>query len=315
METDWIPVLNDLDVDIEGLLSDLDCAKEECSRAAKKIGKELSEASLLRSAMDSAAIEGNTLSYRQVAAISKGEYIEAPFDELTEIKDAVDAYRLMPSLRTWSVEDFLEAHDAMTFGLLEKPGFRDGAVGIFRGRELIYRPPEHEKVPPLVEKLFQWGSESDLPAPVTASVAHFYIEAVHPFFDGNGKMGRLWTAKILRDNDPVYGIVPFESFIRRGQQEYYRVLQSCQSVTPFDCTGFVRFNLECIVKAFEQLSEIDPDDIRTLLDALGDEHLTIDELLTRTGCPDWDKMVKGSILPALDLGLIDHDDWRCYRVV
>ena len=87
---------------------------------------------MLRSAMDSAAIEGNTLSYRQVAAISKGEYIEAPFDELTEIKDAVDAYRLMPSLRTWSVEDFLEAHDAMTFGLLEKPGFRDGAVGIFR---------------------------------------------------------------------------------------------------------------------------------------------------------------------------------------
>ena len=125
-----------------------------------------------------------------MAAISKGEYVEAPFDELTEIKDAVDAYRLMPSLRTWSVEDFLEAHDAMTFGLLEKPGFRDGAVGIFRGRELIYRPPEHEKVPPLVESLFQWGPESDLPAPVTASVAHFYIEAIHPFFDGNGGMGR-----------------------------------------------------------------------------------------------------------------------------
>ncbi len=314
METDWIG-FQDTDVDIEVLLYSLDFAKRDCSRAAEKIGKELSEASMLRAVMDSTAIEGNTLSYRQVADIAKGEIVEAPFDELTEVKDAVEAYRLMPTLKTWSVEDFLEAHDSMTFGLLEKPGFRDGAVGIFRGRELVYRPPEHEKVPPLVERLFQWGSESDLPAPVVASVAHFYIEAIHPFFDGNGRMGRLWNVKILRDDDDIYGNVPFESFIRRRQQEYYRVLRRCQSVTPFDCTEFVKFNLECIVSAFEQLSEIDPDEIRTLLDALGNEHLTIDELMTKTGCMDWDKMVKASILPALSLGLIDHEDWRCYRVV
>lgn len=314
METDWIPVLNDLDADIEETLYDLDCAKEECSRAMEKIGKELSEASMLRSAMDSAAIEGNTLSYRQTAAISRGEYIDVPFDELTEIKDAVEAYRLLPKLRTWSVEDFLEAHDAMMFGLVETTGFRDGEVGIFKGRELIYKPPEHEKVPPLIERLFQWGSESRLPAPMKASVMHFYIEAIHPFFDGNGRMGRLWNSKVLQDDDGIYGIVPFESFIRRRQQEYYSALQGCQSVKPFDCTGFVRFNLECLAQAFNDLAEVDADSVRALLDALGDDQLSIDDLMTRTGCSDWDEMMDGSVLPALKLGLIDQDDWRCFRM-
>ena len=111
------------------------------------------------------------------------------------------------------------------FGLVEEPGFRRCGVGVYEGDSLIYRAPPHESVPEMVERLFSWGSGSDLPEPVIGAVVHFYLESIHPFVDGNGRMGRLWNTKILVDSDRIYGLVPMETYIRRRQDDYYRVLE------------------------------------------------------------------------------------------
>ncbi len=95
------------------------------------------------------------------------------------------------------MEDFLRIHDTLTFGLIEKPGFREEGVGVFNGDELVHRAPDHTLVPELVRRLFDWYSNSNSQIIVKSAVMHFYISSIHPFVDGNGRIGRLWQNAIL----------------------------------------------------------------------------------------------------------------------
>lgn len=207
--------------------------------------------SLVRSIRSLTAIEGNGLDERQVSDILDGIGTDAPFDQMTDVRGAANAYRMIDSLEPWSVDDFLKAEDEMTFGLVEEPGFRTVDVGIFEGDRLIYKAPEASSVRPMVERLFEWCSCSDLPIPVVASIAHFYIETIHPFVDGNGRMERLWNTKILADSNPLYRSVSMETYILERRGDYYSVLEHCQRTD--DCSDFVAFCLECLISGFDDL--------------------------------------------------------------
>ncbi len=237
--------------DIPGLVEALEASMGGCEVSDEAVRMMLTRESLVRSIRSSIAIEGNELDIRQVSDIMDGIETDAPFDQMMEARGAANAYRMIDSLEPWSVDDFLKAEDEMTFGLVEEPGFRTVDVGIFEGDKLIYKAPEASSVAPMVEKLFEWCSRSELPIPIVASIAHFYIETIHPFVDGNGRMGRLWNMKILTDSNPLYRLVSMETCILERRDDYYAVLECCQRMD--DCSDFVAFCLECLISGFADL--------------------------------------------------------------
>lgn len=268
----------------------------------------LRQASLISSIDSSVAIEGNRLGPSAVAEIYGGEQVQGPFDEIVEVDNAIKAYGRMSEWDAWSVDDFLDAFDILMFGLVEEPGFRRCGVGVFEGESIIYRAPSHEQVPSMIERLFQWGSESRLPEPVVGAAVHFYIESIHPFVDGNGRMGRLWNSKILSDSDTLFSLVPMETYIRRRQDDYYRVLEECQSTEGFDCTPFVKFCLKCLVDAFGDLSHLSDGNIMALMEAMGDDTLSLKEIMERMGFGSRDKFMRNYMGPALDFGIVSRTE-------
>lgn len=274
----------------------------------KDIGGYLRKAAVFRAVNSSLAIEGNNLSYSDMVDLINGKEVAGYFDEIVETRNATSAYKDIPKWSAWNVDDFLDAFDTMMFGLVEQPGFRESEVGIFEGERLIYRAPDHTEVPGMVERLFDWCSDSELPEPVLGAVAHFHIESIHPFADGNGRMGRLWNTKVMVDSDPVYGMTPMETYIRRRQDEYYRVLEESQHKDGFDCTRFVKFCLGCSIQAFDDLSHIRDENMMELLGSMGDEALSLKEIMSRMGYGSRDKFMEKYIRPALDFGLISRTE-------
>ncbi len=293
-------------------------AAKGCCRVleGKRIGAILKEASLIRAVHSSLAIEGNGLEVHEVADILNGKQVIGPFDEIVEAEDALKAYDLIDSLDTWVVDDFLRAQDEMTFGLVEEPGFRTVGVGVFEGDRLIYKAPDASEVGTMMDRLFEWCSESDLPAPIIASVAHFYIESIHPFVDGNGRMGRLWSTKILVESDPLYRLVPMEVYMGGHKDEYYAALEGSQHQDGFDCTEFVRFCLGCFISAFSDLQQIEEEEMEELLSAMTCDPMGLEEIMDAMGMTDRGRFIESHIRPAMEYGLISQIGMKnsdCYR--
>ena len=244
----------DMDEGTLSLISELEESKRGCGRLlGDHMPVDLGKASVIRSIESSLAIEGNTLGLRAVQDVMEGRDIEGPFDEVVEVRNAVRAYGDIGRWDTWSLDDLLDAFDTMMFGLVEEPGFRRCDVGVFGGDSLVYRAPPHEDVPTMVGGLLGWGRDSELPVPVIGAIVHYCMETIHPFVDGNGRMGRLWNTKINMGSDPLYAFVPMELYIRRRRSEYYRVLEECQFSGEHDCVPFVGFCLECLIEGFDVL--------------------------------------------------------------
>lgn len=304
MELEDIPKFN-IDSEIFRLMSFLESSKEGCrALEGKKTAVILMKASLIRSVNSSLAIEGNELEAYEVADIINDKNVIGPFDEVVEVKNALRAYELVGTLDSWSVEDFLKAHDEMMFGLVEEYGFRTVSVGVFGGDRLIYKAPDASMVESMVCRLFEWCSQSNLPAPLKASIAHFYIESIHPFVDGNGRMGRLWSTKILAESDPIYRLVPLETYMRKRKDEYYAVLEECQHQEMFDCTRFVKFCLECFISAFNDLQHIKDEKMEALLSVMTYNPMTLKEIMTALNVSNRGRFMESYIRPAIEYGLI-----------
>lgn len=221
-----------------------------------------------------------------------------------EARDALEAYRSMDGFNIWSVEDFLRAQDTMMFGLVETPGFRDHEVAVADGSRVVYRAPRHEKVPLMVERLFEWGSASELPPAVTGAIVHYYIESIHPFPDGNGRMGRLWNTSLLRGSDPIYRLISLESEILTRRREYYDVLDSCQHDSGHDCSGFVLFIMGCLSEAFVSLSHLNGDRTSRLLGCMEDRPMYSVEIMERLELAHKTNFLRRYLDPAMEMGLV-----------
>ena len=262
------------------------------------------KASLVRSINSSLAIEGNDMSPLEMMDLINGRTVIGPFDEIIEVRNAISTYGKLSEWKTWDVDDFLDAFDTLMFGLVESPGFRSVNVGIFDKDVMIYKAPDHSEVPGMIGRLFEWCSDSNLPDPIIGAVVHFYVESIHPFDDGNGRMGRLWNTKVMVDSDPSFQLMPMETYIRRRQEEYYSTLEQSQHEGCFDCTRFVKFCLDCSIQAFNDLSHIKDDHMAELLESMGDDPMSLKEMMARMGYGSRDKFMKKYIRPALDFGLI-----------
>lgn len=209
----------------------------------------LRRANRIRTIYSSLAIEQNTLSLEQVTAVLDGKRIIAPPKDITEVENAYEIYEMMGSLDPYSVDDLLRAHGVMTRGLVEESGcFRSGPVGVVdrEGHILHFRTlPDY--IPGLVMELLDWVRDSDFHMLIKSCVFHYELELIHPFADGNGRIGRLWHTLLLTQWEPAFAWLPVESIIHDRQEEYYQAIN--QSNREASSTAFLAFMLSAIEEA------------------------------------------------------------------
>ncbi|MCR5455661.1 MAG: Fic family protein, partial [Bacteroidales bacterium] len=178
----------------------------------------------------SLAIENNTLSIQQITDIIDGKRVLGAPDEIQEVKNAVEAYKLLLQLNPNNEKDLLRAHRLMTTDLVKLNGkYRTGGVGIFDGKKVIHVAPPAIRVPELMADLFGWLKKSDEHPLIKSCVFHYEFEFIHPFEDGNGRMGRLWQTVILKQWKPVFAWIPVETLVKQHQKEYYDALNFTQT--------------------------------------------------------------------------------------
>ena len=206
----------------------------------------------LRSLHSSLAIEGNRLSLDEVSAIIDGKAVRGPRDEITEVTNANTVYGMMDSFDPYSREHLLKAHAMMMKDLVKGAGsFRTGDEGVFDSEgNCIYLAPGPGLVPGLVDDLLEWTRTSDYNMIIKSCVFHYGLEYIHPFEDGNGRMGRFWQTLLLSGYDDMFRWIPVESVIRTYQKEYYDVIE--QSNASFDCTVFLEFMTGAIFRALNE---------------------------------------------------------------
>ena len=203
------------------------------------------------------AIEGNTFTEEQVSAILENKKVIGSKKEIIEVKNAIGIYENIEKYKMDSSKSFLAAHLDLMAGLLESSGkYRTKNVGILKGTIVKHVAPKPVMVPELMGNLFSWiKSDKEINYLIKSCIVHYEIEFIHPFEDGNGRMGRFWQTVVLAKHNPIFKYVPIESLIERNQKSYYETLESSDKAGT--STIFVEFILEIIFKSLKEFdSEI-----------------------------------------------------------
>lgn len=210
----------------------------------------------MRTVQGSLAIEGNTLSEEQITAILDGKRVIAPPKEVQEAHNAIAAYDVIGDWLPGNVDDLLSAHLVLMKGLVEEAGmYRSKGVGVMSGDQVVHMAPQAERVPKLMQELLDWLSDTDAHPLITSSVFHYEFEFIHPFSDGNGRMGRLWQTLVLSKWHDVFINIPVESLVHQHQEEYYLAIRNSTKQT--DCSPFIEFMLQMILDAIEESTSVD----------------------------------------------------------
>lgn len=203
----------------------------------------------------SLAIEHNSLSLQQVTDVINGKHVLGAPNEIQEVKNAAQAYQLMQSLDAYRETDLLRAHKLMMTDLVENAGqYRKGGVGVFAGEQCIHMAPPADRVPFLMVDLFEWISTTDTHPLVSSCVFHYEFEFIHPFMDGNGRMGRYWQTMLLSRWKGIFAWLPVETIVKQHQQDYYDAI--AQSDSQGNSTIFITFMLRCILQTIKEQQKV-----------------------------------------------------------
>ena len=208
----------------------------------------LRQVNRIKTIHSSLAIEGNKLSEGEVQAILEGKKVVAPLKEIQEVRNAIKTYELYPKLNPFSIQDLLLAHGTMMAGLVDEVGmFRSGGVGVFDGDKAIHIAPPADRVKELMKDLFTWLENTDDHLLIRSCVFHYEFEFIHPFADGNGRIGRLWQSLILGQLNPIFEHLPVENMVYANQEAYYDAINKSSDLG--DSSPFIDFMLEEILNA------------------------------------------------------------------
>lgn len=236
----------------------------------------LRKANRIKTIHSSLAIEGNNLTENQVRDIINGKNVVAPLKEIQEVKNAIATYELYPKLNPFSVEDLLKAHGVMMQALTGDAGrFRAGGVGVFSEKGCVYMAPSADRVPMLINDLFEWLAESTDHLLIRSCVFHYEFEFIHPFSDGNGRMGRLWQSLILGRLHPLFEHLPVENMVYANQQAYYDAITESSRVA--DSSLFIDFMLNEILNALKAHKIENIEDVGTNVGINGGINVGINE--------------------------------------
>ncbi|ONG41794.1 cell filamentation protein Fic [Alkanindiges hydrocarboniclasticus] len=277
----------------------------------------------IRTIQGSLAIEGNTLSEAQITAILDGKQVIAPPKEIQEVRNAIKAYEAFQQWQPASEQDLLQAHQILMAGLIDEIGrYRRGGVGVMSGNEVIHMAPPAGQVPRLMDDLLQWLAQSKEHPLIQSSIFHYEFEFIHPFADGNGRMGRLWQTLILSRWNPIFANIPVESLIYQHQQAYYAALQASTDQT--DIAPFIEFMLQMIFDAIRtsgtlivdsvqasdhadvQVTVQASDQVKRLIGLMQQQEYSLTELMQLMGLVHRPTFQKNYLNPALDAGLIER---------
>jgi len=243
----------------------------------------------VRSITGSLQIEGNTLSEEEITAIIDGKRVLGSVKEIEEVKGAIKAYEQIEKYNPSTLNDLLLAHKLMMSGILNNAGsFRNENVGVYGQDGVSHVAPPPYRVAELMGELFSWLKVTKEHPLIVSSVFHYEFEFIHPFSDGNGRIGRLWQSVILGNYREIFYYIPIESIVKKYQQNYYKVLEEAGSLG--ESTPFVEFMLESIHHAVKEfLDQYQKSDQKSNLKSdqkifnliLQDSKITIKELALR----------------------------------
>ena len=310
-------ILN-LVVDITILLSKVDGTFKNDVHLRKK--------NQIKTVVGTLAIEGNNLDIKQVTAILEGKKVIGSQKEIQEVKSAINTYANIENFDPYKIDDLFKAHSLMMNLLLEKVGnFRDVKVAV-KGDVIVHIAPPPLQVPKLMEQLFEWLKNSELNPLITSCIFHYEFEFIHPFADGNGRMGRLWQTLILSRWNPIFTNIPVESLIYQNQKAYYEALQASTDRT--DSAPFIEFILQMILDAILDSTQSDQDtaqasdhvtaqagihapqemseQVHRLISAMKQEDYTLAELMELLGLTHRATFQKNYLNPAIEAGLIER---------
>ena len=200
----------------------------------------------------SLSIEGNSLTSDQVTALLDNKRVIGPGQDILAAQNAIRAYGRLDGFDPFSITSFLKAHEILMEGLITSTGMlRTGPIGVIRQGEIFHEAPSWENVDPMMQTLFAYLKKNDDHLLLKSSRFHFQLEHIHPFVDGNGRMGRLWQTCLLMAYHPIFEFLPVADFIKKRQSGYYRELAIGDDTG--DCTGFVVFMLSVIRESLQEL--------------------------------------------------------------
>jgi len=269
----------------------------------------------IRTIQASLAIENNTLSVEQVTAVLEGKRVLGLPREIQEVRNAFAAYEQLPLWRAASVNDLLGAHGLLMAGLVDEAGIlRSGGVGIYHGDKLLHMAPPAKQLDRLLHDLLAWLESTPLHPLIASCVFHYEFEFIHPFSDGNGRMGRLWQTLVLSQWQPALAWLPVETVVRDRQAAYYVALAESDRVA--QATPFVEFMLAALLAAMDeavtdQVSNQVSDQVKRLLKALTPNGaVKAEDLMLNLGLSHRATFRSNYLNPALQGGLIEmtHPD-------
>jgi len=278
-----------------------------------KPSPQLRKQNQIKTIHSSLQIEGNTLSEEQITALLENKRVIGPQKDILEVLNAVSMYENLDSLKPTSEKYFLSAHTTLMKGLIDNPGkYRTRGVGVIKGSQVAHLAPPAENVPGLMKDLFRYLKEDKELDLIKSCVFHYELEFIHPFLDGNGRMGRLWQTVILKEKHSVFESLPFESLISKSQNDYYHAL--AVSDKSGKSTAFIEYMLKIIDQALADLLKINgkpmsTDDRVAYFLSLGKNQFTRKEYMevfktisTATASRDLKKAVQEGKLKAEGLG-------------
>lgn len=265
----------------------------------------------IKSIHSSLAIENNTLSLEQVTDVIDGKRVIAPQDDILAVKNAHSVYMQIPKLDPYSIKDLLKAHETMMSGLVQGAGsIRTSSVGVINEEgKVIHVAPPHSMIKNLLSQLFDWLNTSKTHILIKSSIFHYEFEFLHPFLDGNGRMGRLWQTVLLAKWKPIFEWIPIESLIKDNQEKYYQAI--ALSTAEGKSNHFILYMLGIIKAAIENIisdtrnhfNHIN-NQITALMSVIESYPMSAQELMDRLGLKSRNGFRQNYLIPALDAGLI-----------
>jgi Fic family protein len=217
-----------------------------------KQSPELRKRNRVRTIQASLAVEGNTLSVDQITAIIDNKRVLVPAKDIQEVLNANKVYEQLNKLNPFIEKSFLSAHKVLMQDLIKNSGkYRNSGVGIAKGSQIAHIAPPASNVSFLMKDLFSYIKKSDELILIKSCVFHYEMEFIHPFTDGNGRMGRLWQTLLLIQQYPLFEFLPFETLISKNQKKYYQALSI--SDKQGESTFFIEFMLKILSDSLDEL--------------------------------------------------------------
>lgn len=237
----------DITSEIVDLISKISVQVGLVQRDFMQASPQLRKQNRIKTITGTLAIEGNTLDEEQITALLEGKKVLATKKELAEVNGAIAAYDKLNQLNPNSLDDLLSAHKLMMDKVIKNAGvFRKKPVGVYKDKKLIHTAPPANRVMNLITDLLHWQQHSKHHPLIISSVFHYEFEYIHPFIDGNGRMGRLWQTLILSQWQVLFMDLPLESIIKQHQQDYYDALALSDKAA--NSTQFIHFMLQAVLK-------------------------------------------------------------------